>query len=352
MDGMARMTRSGRVACVSSTILACVGFSAGCDKNTASSGGGAKSGGSSVQAPSTPIAPPKPADAGDDALAPGCLPKSGAAGDWIKVAPIKTYSAAALIKTLPPELGARVATFGVKSAAACAYARPAGGRHCQADVLLIEATRVDDAYGLMTIQSSAPEAEIGGCLIRTETREGLHFHAWQGLNYVHVWSVDTDEAAAAAMRKLVQNIASRIQREEPPALLDALPQQNALPGRRWLVRSLTALPSDALGLSPRPDWAKLSEVLTLGPDTITAICQYDVPKGRRPDTVWVISYSSVEAARDAYARYIRHLEQDGSPASLSTNVSEPRGRFLAGTWTTEEESILYVLPRVMQLLPS
>lgn len=335
-----------------SAVLACYFLFNGCDKAATPSGGNAKSGGTTAQAPAAPVTAPKAADADDDALAPGCLPKSGAAGDWVKVAPIETYSAAELIAKMPPELAARVKTFGIKSAAECTYARPAGGRHCQADVLLIEATRVDDAFGLMSIHSAAPESEIGGCFIRMDTKDGLHFHAWQGLNYLHVWSVDTDEMTAAAMRKLVQNIASRIQREDPPALLDALPRQNAIPGRRWLVRTLTALPPDALGLSPAPDWAKLSDLMQLGPDTIVAICQYEVPKGRRPDTVWVAAYSSADAARDAYARYIRHLEQDSSPASLSTNVSEPRGRFLTGTWTTEEESILYVLPRVMQLLPS
>lgn len=350
-DGTAHMRRSSSATRLALAALSGVLFSIACDKSTNTSGD-SKSGGQAAPAPTPPVAPPRPADADDDALAPGCLPKSGAAGDWVKVVPIKTYSAPELIKQLPAELAARAGTFGIKSAAGCAYARPAGGRHCHADVLLIEATRIDDAYGLMSIQSAAPESEIGGCFIRMETRDGLHCHAWQGLNYLHVWSVDTDEMTAAAIRKLVQNIASRIQREDPPALLDALPRQNAIPGRRWLVRTLTALPPDGLGLSPAPDWAKLSEVMQLGPDTITAICQYEVPKGRRPDTVWVVAYSSVDAARDAYARYIRHLEQDTSPASLSTNVSEPRGRFLTGTWTTEEESILYVLPRVMQLLPS
>jgi len=345
------MARSARAKCVSLVAAGLLHLTA-CDNKPAASPGAASNGGSKPAAATGLRASPTPVDAEDDALAPGCLPKSGAAGDWTKVSPIKTYPAAELGKLMPPEAAARCATFGIKSAARCAYARPMGTRHSQADVLLIEATRVDDAFGLMSIHSSAPETEIGGCIIRTEVRDGLHCHAWQGLTYLHVWSVDTDDATATAVRKLVQNIASRIQREDTPALLDALPQQGAIPGRRWLVRTLTALPPDALGLTPAPDWQKVSEALSLAPDTIVAICQYDVPKARRPDTIWVVGYSSVEAARDAHARYVQYVEKDPSPASQSTSVMDLRGRFMAGTWSAEEESILYVLPRVMQLLPS
>lgn len=330
----------------------CMLLFAACDNKPASSAGATNGSASSVASPSNIRSLPHPADAEDDALAPGCLPRSGAAGDWTKVAPIKTFPASELSKLMPPEVAARCKTFGIKSAARCTYARPAGGRHCQADVLLIEATRVEDAFGLMSIHSSAPEEEIGGCIIRTSMKDGLHSHAWQGLNYLHVWSVDTDEAAAAAVRKLVQNIASRIQREEPPALLEALPKQGAVPGKRWLVRNLTALPPEALGLTPSPDWERVSEAMSLAPDTIIAICQYEVPRARRPDTVWVAAYSSVDAARDAHARYSQFLERDKSPATLSTSVMDPQDRFLTGTWTAEEESMLYVMPRVLQLLPS
>jgi len=332
--------------------LACAALSA-CDQKPASSGAGPSNGGS--KPPAAPVKPAetaKPADDSDDALAPGCLPRSGAAGDWTKVEPVRVLPANGLSGAVSAEVAARLLTFSIKSAARCAYARPAGARLSVADVLLIEAARPEDAFGVYTLQSSAAETQSGGCLIRTDTTDGLALHAWQGAYYLRVHSVDADPDSAAAMRKLLFNVASRIQREDLPTLLEALPTQSAISGKRWLVRRLSALPPEALGLSPPPDWQRLDEVLKLGNETLVAICQYEAPQARRPDTVWLISFPSVDAARDARARYARYLDQDGSRASDSTSLLDPHGRFLVGTWTAEEESLLYILPRIVQLLPS
>jgi hypothetical protein len=115
---------------------------------------------------------------------------------------------------------------------------------------------------------------------------------------------------------------------------------------------LSSLPPGALGEAHPPDADRLSSILGLGPETLMAISQYDVPQGRRPDTVWLIRYPTPEAARDAQARYVRLLESDTSGHARSTSVLDPHGRFLAGTWSAEEESLIFVLPRVVQLLPS
>ena len=326
----------------------------GCDQKSADrdAAGPSNSGSKPPAAPVRPVEAPTPADASDDALAPSCLPRSGAAGDWTKVEPVHVVSVNDLAGLVPADTAARLTTFSIKSAARCVYARPAGARLSVAEVLLIEAARAEDAYGLLTVQSSAAETESGGCRIRAEAADGLALHAWQGVYYLRLRSVDGDAESAAAMRKLLFNVASRIQREDLPTLLEALPTQSAISGKRWLVRRLSALPPDALGLSPSPDWQRIDDVLKLGNETLVAICQYEAPQARRPDTVWLISFPSVDAARDARARYARHLEQDDSRASESTSLLDPHGRFLVGTWTAEEESLLYILPRVMQLLPS
>jgi len=66
-----------------------------------------------------------------------------------------------------------------------------------------------------------------------------------------------------------------------------------------------------------------------------------------------VRYPSEQAAADAYARYSRRLEEamSGSPWQ-STLLSPPHGVFLIGTWTAEEESIQYMMPRIEELLPS
>jgi hypothetical protein len=51
-------------------------------------------------------------------------------------------------------------------------------------------------------------------------------------------------------------------------------------------------------------------------------------------------------------RYTRFLADRKDPTAQSTNLLPPHGPYLIGTWTAEEESIQYVMPRIDKLLPS
>ena len=50
-------------------------------------------------------------------------------------------------------------------------------------------------------------------------------------------------------------------------------------------------------------------------------------------------------------RYRAHLDRSTDPAAADTMLAMPKGRYLIGTWSAEEESISRLLPRIRQRLP-
>jgi hypothetical protein len=154
------------------------------------------------------------------------------------------------------------------------------------------------------------------------------------------------------MLPLLRVIAGRIPREDPPVLLEAMPRDHATAGCRWLVRHLGSLSPGALGMADPPDLAKVNALLGLGTATLMCIASYEVPEARRPNVVWLVRYPTARRAEEAYERYARQLTRAAGQAWESTSLMRPHGPFLIGTWTVEEESLQYMMPRIKQLLPS
>lgn len=290
-------------------------------------------------------------DAKDAAHAPGYLPRTGECSTWVKCEPVKVVAAGELSKLVASELASKLARYDLRSAAACAYACTVNGREVIARVLAIETAAPEDAYGLVTCASSSPRTDRCGGLTRVELGPGVTYHTWQGRVYLKV-SIDVDsEAAVAEMRRLVQHMASRIQREDEPALVHALPTESRLPGRLWIVRHPASLPQAALSTSPPPDIEATARIGGLGSETLMCVAQYDVPHARQPNTVWVIRYPSTAAAREAYRKLQQQIQSSDSPSWQLTNILPPKGAYVIGTWTAEEESLHYAMPRIASLLP-
>ena len=147
-------------------------------------------------------------------------------------------------------------------------------------------------------------------------------------------------------------IVARLPREDSPALLEAMPTQMAVHGRKRLVRDLASLPPGDLPLTSPEDVTTISRLLGLGHDTLMCIADYTVPQAHRANTLWPVEYPDKTAARAAHDRYEMFLTTATDPLSQSTNLMRPHGRFLIGTWTAAEESIQYMMPQIARLLPS
>jgi hypothetical protein len=301
-----------------------------------------------AQRSSVPPTPPPSAFEGG----PTYLPASGQVADWVRSQAVEVVSAGELSRLFAPESAARMQHFGIRSAVRCRYERREGGRTCAADVLAIEASSPADAYGLTTIRSASGESEPCGGLTRVERGRGLAFHTWQGVVSIQAVLDGKEPADIDAFRRLVQQIVSRIPREEPPALLHALPVSGQVHGRSWLVRHLGSVTPSAIPVQPLPDYAEFSRLLKLGPQTLMGIACYEVPRARQPNTVWVVEFPTAAAANEAHGALSSALVSATSPAWLSCNVMPPKGRYLVGTWTAEEESLQKMMLRMSVLLPA
>lgn len=288
----------------------------------------------------------------DDPGSPSCLPGSDAAGGWVKKSGIKVFDPSRLHLAVTPADAPRLRPFRIRRAAICTYAIPTSAAERVVEALIIETQDPADAYGILTCQS--PDAEllkVGG-ETRIDRSRGYSAHCWQGNCYVRLRSASADLQTTEQIARLLVNIAGQIPRAERPAVVDALPRDSAQRRDLWLVRDLASIPQGKLGLSPPPDPQKMGQLLGLGEAGLICVGQYVVPEGRRPNVVWVARYPTAKAAYEAHARYRQHLARAKDPFSMSTNLLPAHGTNVVGTWTAEEESLQYVLPRISKLLPS
>lgn len=290
-------------------------------------------------------------DALDAPAAPAFLPRSGVVPGWRKIEPVKVYMTAELAGAVTQAEVVRLGYFRVLSAATCVYSADASGDGRQARVLAVETESPVDAYGILTCQSGSDETLKVAGETRVERGDGYHLHSWQGRHYVRLSADSADSAVIEQLTRLMMNITGRIQREDRPPQIDAIPGDAELLQNRWLVRHLGSLPPLAFDYSHPPEPMKVSELLGLGEKTVMCIGRYHVPDGRGPNVVWVVQYPTNKAAYDAQVRYTRHLAGQKDPLSLSTNLLPPHGPYLIGTWTAEEEALQYMMPRIAKLLP-
>lgn len=295
---------------------------------------------------------PEGVDDQDDSSAPDFLPRSSAVAGWVKHEPVRVGGVSVLAEVLSASEAARFGHFKIESVARCAYALHEVGGTVVARVVTIETDGPEDAYGLVTCASGSLETESIGGLDRVDEGGGLVFHAWKGRVYVRLSCESGGAEIGERARRLLRHIVARILRENVPPIVEAMPTESARPGELWLVRHLASLRSVDLVRVASPEADTVSRLLGLNGEALMCIGTYDVPGGRRPNVVWLVRYPTDEAAAEAHGRYQRYLNEARERAAQSTNLLDPRGRFLVGTWTSEEESLQYMMPRIAQLLPS
>jgi len=304
--------------------------------------------------PAISATPQSVARAGDPQDAPGTptyLPRNGDVSGWTKRDPVSVVPAADLGKLVTPEHAKRLSRFNLRSAAACSYQMKLGERDLVANILAIEAATPQDAFGLVTCSCSSPETDRCGGMTRVDPGPPVRFHTWQGRVAIQASFNATGPEQVAEMRRLVQHIVSRVQREDEPLLVHAFPQQDRIPGRLWLARSVLSLPPEAVAIATPPDLDATARLLNLNSDAMIGVAAYSVPGARQPNTVWVVQYPTTEQAKQAYLKLNAQIASGGNPAWQNTNVMPPKGPYLVGTWTAEEESLQYMMPKIAALLP-
>ncbi len=288
----------------------------------------------------------------DDPSTPNFFPPSNVISQFVKHEPVRVMRPDELGSVLTASEAARIGHFQVRSAAQCAYAMHAVGGTAVARVVAIETDDPADAYGIYTCATDALQTLPVGGATRVDRTGGLEFHTWQGRQYLRVVCDASTPDVERAVVRLLQYMTARILREDVPPLIQALPSDAARPGERWLVRHLASLSPSALERAASPEVDTVSRVLGLDGSAVMCIAAYDVPDARRSNVIWLVQYPDAESATSAHERYQQYLAGAAVRSARSTTMLEPRGRYLVGTWTAEEESLQYMMPRVAEMLPS
>ena len=299
---------------------------------------------------------PTGVDRQDDPAAPRALPKTHELHGWIKTEPVQVFPPDRLAEALfATDLADAFGTFRIRKAARCAY------RHDStvAQVLLIEAESANDAFGVFSIMT--PRSGVfhpADGTIRVVTRESGAVVAtgWQGDIVAQIRCVVQSAAGEPALSAeqcegLLVRILVNGPSAEPPWLLRAILSEKGEMTKVWLVRRTAALTAVGHPVLRQIDPGVMDARLGLNGEVFLAVASVPVAKGERPNIIWLVRYETPADAQAAGQRYQQALQSARGALDANTITDEPKGRFLVGSWTADQESLQNLLPKFRTILP-
>lgn len=289
----------------------------------------------------------------DAASSPRALPDSATIGGWVKTHPVRVATkqvSTVLNQNVDHQI---VFTYRIELAATCIYETGP----TKAEVLYFRGETVFDAFGLFTTLSSQPLLynDADGSMTAIDRRgDRIIMTAWQGYACVHIsYTGELDDDAYADCDRLLKRIIFTLPPEDPPWLVRLIPVEIRGGSRVWAVRRFRALAA-ADHPALRQVYAAsidMEQRLGLGDEVALTVASLPIADGELPRVIFLVDYPNRAAAEDAYGRYQSAMERLNTELDANTLLAPPKGRFLAGTWTAEQESIEPLLPTMLELLP-
>jgi len=307
-------------------------------------------------------APPAAADpAKDDPATPAWLPDPEEIPGWVRSANVQALLPGEWDRLTSDKLRRCVGAYSIKTVLTFRYESvlpvPSGAI---AEFALCQAASSTDAFGLATcMMPIQPRDTLVGSMSSLETIEnGQVVSGWQGNYFVHVVSRRlAGPEPRVSVEKLAAALVRPIPTAEPPRLLGYFPTGRRIPGRTWVTcKHLGVLPTEVQEQALRGSASETTKSLGLGADTRMAVVAYNPGDGEKPNYVWLVEYPTTQDARTALARY-KNLLRKIKPMPLvlmdmaRDAAGKPLGRYLCGTWTADQESIMNILPEIVGRLP-
>ncbi len=306
--------------------------------------------------------PPTAADpAKDQSATPAWLPDPEEIPGWVRSGNVQALSSGQWDQLDNEALKRCVGAYSIKTVLTFRYESvlPAPGGMI-ADFALCQASSSTDAYGLATcMMPVGPRDTLVGSMSSLETSEtGQIVSGWQGDYFVHVVSRRLDgPEPRVSVEKLAAALVRPIPTAERPRLLGYFPTAQRIPGRTWVTcKHLGILPPEVQKQALRGSALETTKSLGLGAETRMAVVAYNAGEGESPNYVWLVEYPTHEDAISAIGRY-KNMLRKIKPMPLVL-MDMPRdadgksvGRYLCGTWTADQESIMNILPEIVGKLP-
>ncbi|MBI4579891.1 MAG: hypothetical protein HY718_09325 [Planctomycetes bacterium] len=304
-------------------------------------------------APDEPIEPmtPRSADSRDDPAAPRALPRSSEVQDWIKTEPVRVAPAGQMKSLVDDEELARVlGAFHVERVARCAYQSP----YATAQAVLVEASTPTDALGAYSIlvPHAGCTARDDGSLLASAKRENqLVVSACQGRVLLQLYCVLGDEEAGAkSCERLAGRTVFSVPAADPPLLAQAVRDVNPEQCDLWLVRTAALLRGLDHPTLRRLNGAELNARLGLTGEAVLSIVSVRQTRESAPLVIWLAEYPTDDAAKAANERYRQAIKDATGGLDQTTLLGSPRGRYLVGTWTAEQETARNLVRMLEQVL--
>jgi hypothetical protein len=304
-----------------------------------------------VPAPETPAAGLVPQDDDDDPGAPACLPLSDTVPGWIKTHAIRVEPVEEYLRRLSDSCAvAQMRPYDIVDVAACTYEKRAGNRRWCFSVRLFRCHSSADAYGLCSTQRLGTRTGTTSLMWTDRTNDGFVLHAGRSDYYIRVSAGPADdEMLLPQAEQFIGRILLALPKTDPPPLVRTLPSEARQAGRTWFAPTCVPLTAPGARLLTAEQAAALDDILGTSRARGLAAAAYQNDSAEPPDIVWLIEYRTPGDARSAYARYKNLLDRRAAIAASTPAVPDalllsPVGRFLAGSWSPEEESVMHVLP--------
>jgi hypothetical protein len=304
-----------------------------------------------VTARELPAAGLVPQDDGDDPDAPACLPHSDTVPGWIKTRAIRIEPGEEHLQRLSDSLAAaRMRPYGIIDVATCTYEKQAGNLPWRLSVTLLRCNSSADAFGLCSTQCLGSRLGHARRIWAGRENDEYVLHAWRSDYYLRVMAGPADnETLLAQAEQFIGRILLALPKTDPPLLVRTLPTEARLGDKTWFAPTCLPLTAPGARLLTAQQAAALDDILgTCGARGLAAAAYRSDPADP-PNIVWLIEYPAPGDARSAYARYKNRLDRQAASAATTPFLPDalllsPVGRFLAGSWSPEEESLMHVLP--------
>jgi hypothetical protein len=294
----------------------------------------------------------RPVDREDAPDAPRALPKTYELRGWAKSEPVRVFPADGLqaVVTDPPTRNA-LGTFHLHRAARCAYEQEG----TTAAVVFIEAATPEDAFGVFSIMTTRPGTLRPDGTIRVVEKAGdaIVVSGWQGSVFSQLRCTAAEgkllpaEECDELLAKILFNVASA----DPPWLMRAVRGEKIELIKLWMVRSTAALAVAQNPVLNKLDPAVMDKRLGLKGGELLAVALVQVSADEPPNMIWLAHYERTADARAAADRYQQARKSVVSQLDENTILDDPKGPFLAGSWTADAESKQKLLPKLHANLP-
>ncbi|UCG33424.1 MAG: hypothetical protein JSU68_02090 [Phycisphaerales bacterium] len=296
-------------------------------------------------------------DDDDDPRAPACLPHSDTVPGWVKTQAIRIESGERYLQNLPDSYAAsHMRPYGIMDVATCTYEKQAGNRPSRLAVELLRCRSSADAYGLCSTQRLGRDLGHAHRVWADRQDDYYLLHAWRSDYYLRATATPADgETPLSQARQFMGRILLALPKADPPLLVRTLPSEVRQADRIWFAPTCLPLAASGARLLTAEQAVALDDILRMPRARGLAAAAYQSDPAEPPNIVWLIEYPTPGDARSAYARYKNALDRQAGAAMSTPSVPaavllSPIDRFLAGSWSPEEESAMHVLPLVRATL--